>query len=151
MVRRLERVEREVRYNRELREARRGVPSWFLVVSILLACGMLVTGFVLGQDSRSFDETNSSYNIGDYSFHLTTPSENSEMNGLNGYTWVGSSTVYLNKELIYNKNFEQLKRTCEHELLHTLGIGSKHHDLIDLYEFQVDTPVCRELLYQVKK
>lgn len=121
------------------------VSTMFLIVLSVTA------GVWIGMQSNrvSLDEVNTSYSIDGYNIYFTSPENDEKMEGANGYTWIGSNNIYISKELLLEKDFEQVMRTCNHEILHTLGISGDHHDRIDSYERKIDDPVCNKLINKV--
>jgi hypothetical protein len=136
--------------NQELNKGN-SVPKTFLVSVIFIVVLSVLSGVWIGMQSNrvSLDQMNTSYSVEDYNIVFTSEKSDPEMVGNNGYTWIGSDTIYINKELLRENDFTQVKRTCEHELAHTIGIPEKHHDIIEFYERQVDTPVCSKLMNKI--
>lgn len=111
----------------------------------------VTAGVWIGMQSNrvSLDEMNQSYSIDGYNIYFTSPENDPQMEGANGYTYIGSNNIFLNENLVLEKDFEQLMRTCNHEILHTLGISGNHHDRIDSYERKIDDPVCNKLMNKI--
>lgn len=148
---------REIRYSvdsRKLEEELSGnsVSPWFVGSCCLLITFSLVAGVWLGsQNPVVMDEVNETIEVEDYSFHIVSSESDEKMKGNWGYTYVGSKHVWLNKDLLKHEWFpKQFVETCQHELLHTYGISEKHHDKIDLFEDQVNDPICSQLKNKVE-
>lgn len=132
-----------------------GVPVWFALFSCLYVVASFGFGVYIGGET-GFKSTlanpqgNESVEVGNFTFHFTTNKTDSDMEGNLGYTYIGGDEVWINYNLVRNENWGVIRETCNHELLHVYGIPSRHHDKIDLYEGQIDDPVCRSLLEKLK-
>jgi len=145
--------------SRRLRDSERnkGVPTGYFLFSLVLIPVCVFSGILIAEYSYMFGlegyegDPGFNYSIDNYSINFVSPSENRDMEGAYGFTYRGrTDDIFIRKELLLDKRFEQVKRTCEHELLHNLGIRDNHHDLIYDFEKQIDSPVCEKLMERIR-
>lgn len=144
----------ELKTNRQVgNELRKNdVPRSFVLLTLLIIPVTLGFGVFIGKFSPSLNPAfNDSIEIDGYKFHFVSEESDPQMEGAWGYTYMmGTNSIWLNQELLDREMFYQLRRTCEHELLHQMGVGGDKHDMIEIYENQVRTPVCDKLMEKVK-
>lgn len=132
-------------------------PTSYLVFSLALipVCvfsGMLIAEYHYLLSLESFEQdAEYNYSIDGYKILFVSPEENKNMEGNWGFTYRGrTDDIFINKELLRYNRFDLIRETCQHEKLHNLGLSSKHHHLIDIYEGQISDPTCKKLVEQLK-
>lgn len=127
------------------------VSKWFLLSCCFLITVSLVAGVWIGSQKPALTQNiNSTYTVDGYSFHLVSDKKHEKMQGNWGYTYLHSKHVWLNEDLLDNGLFpEQFMETCNHELLHSYGVSSNHHGKIDIFEGQIQDPICQNLKEKV--
>lgn len=150
---RLELMEERRRHRREEEWKKRNVPTWAIAVAVLFIALSGLFGYLIGVESNSYrdamvDETN--FTFDGYNIQFVTPEEREAMEGNFGFTYKSSNDdIWIRKELLLDKDWTQIKRTCEHELLHNLGMGEEQHPEINSFEQQIDSKVCSRLMEAV--
>lgn len=149
-------VSRRKLYNRFEREDS-GVPRSYFVFSLVLIPVCVLSGMFIVEFSYMFGleeyeaESDFNYSVDDYSIIFVSPEENEDMEGADGFTYTGrSDDIFIRKELLLDNEFDRIKVVCEHELMHNLGLPSQHHEMIDIYEEQVSSPVCEKLMEMIR-
>lgn len=142
---------------REARGSKNGVPRGYLLFSLLMIpvsvfSGMAVMEYGYMFSLESYDaEPGFQYSVDGYEISFVSPEENVDMKGNDGFTYTGrDGDIFIRKELLLDKEFDRIKVVCEHELIHDLGIGSEHHDMVYVFEDQVSSPVCEELMERIR-
>jgi len=150
-VRRLDELKTRRQVEKDLR-GKKSVPPALLVLGLVFIPASMLTGLYIGKFSPSLNpELQDSIEIDGYTFHFVSEEEDKQMKDAWGYTYMyGPDKIWLNKELLEREMFYQLERTCNHELLHRLGLGEDVHDKIERYEQRIDDPICNKLLERVK-
>ena len=150
ITRKLRKVDGMVRRRRESNNGS-SVPFWFLIFSCWMITAALLIGVYLGsQQPALFDEVNRTYEVKDYNFHIVDEEKHEKIRGKWGYTYRNGENIWLNNRLLKPDNFPgQFIETCNHELLHTLGLGRDQHWRIERYQGKIRDPVCEELKKKV--
>lgn len=137
-----------------------GVPLWFLFFTCLTLLGVAGFSYTLGDNPAAFDsfssenlETQENYSIGEFEIFFVSPSEEPKMQGNNGFTYTNRyGDIWINKHFLENRNWAGLKVTCNHELLHNIGIKKeKHHEMVHRFDSQISSEVCNKLVEKVRR
>lgn len=125
---------------------------WILTgVSACLILVALTAGFIGGIKSNylmavDVQQPDDHYRIDGYKITFL-PESHPEMEGNFGFTYPYSDhDIYIRKGMGLN----QVETTCNHELMHNLGIGEEHHRFIEMNEHDVYSPVCRKLVEKIR-
>jgi hypothetical protein len=129
----------------------RSVPRWFIIVNSLMIGTAFFAGVYLGSNNPVLNEKlNQTVEVDGWKFHFTSEEEDDTMKGNWGYTYpYTGKEIWLNKRILDENLDDQLLTTCNHEVLHVLGVGTEHHGRIDMYEEEIRDPVCDKLLEKV--
>jgi len=126
------------------------VPKWFLYFSLWMIPLVLFLGVWLGSNNPQFHtDFNESIEVDGVEFFFVSEEEDSNIEGRYGYTYKGVDKVWLDQQFLEKGHLQQLKETCNHEMLHVYGIGSEHHDKISIFEGQISDPTCEKLVDEV--
>lgn len=152
---RLELMEEKRRHRRAEEWKRRNVPTWAIAVTVISVILAGLMGYMIGLEEGRYSDAevdNTSFSFDGYNIRFVSPEENDAMEGNFGFTYKSSSNdIWIRKKLLLEHDWKQIKRTCEHELLHNLGIGEDHHPVIGNFEKQVDSKACTSLMEAVKR
>jgi len=128
----------------------RGTPDWVFYLALCMIPLVLFLGVWLGSNNPQFHtDFNESIEIDGVEFYFVSEEEDSSIEGRYGYTYKGFDKVWLDQQFLEKGNLEQLRETCNHELLHVYGIGTEHHGKINLFEGQITDPTCEKLVDEV--
>lgn len=148
------RVDFERRIRLENQRLENKVPRQYMIFSLLMIPLAVAAGFFVADhqyflDSYSYEKSLpvQNYTIDGYTIVFTSPENNRDMEGNWGFTYrYRDNDIFINKELLERGRLDLVVETCHHELLHNLGVPSKYHDRIEMYEKQINDPVCIELV-----
>jgi len=108
-----------------------GTPDWIFYLALWMIPCALFAGVWLGSNNPQFHtDFNESIEVDGVEFFFVSEEEDSNIEGRYGYTYKGVDKVWLDQQFLEKGHLQQLKETCNHEMLHVYGIGSEHHDKI---------------------
>lgn len=92
------------------------------------------------------EEVMDTFNIGNYTIYMETPSHPEMADDTIGYTYNGvDGDIHIETGWGPTETYE----ICAHEHLHNLGISSDNHQWVYEFEDQLVDPVCLKLLYRL--
>ena len=141
-------VHQHMKQDKEIKIKNTGYTSKIFlgIVCVALVVAVFSGYFVAGYQNymaafKEVPDASNQYVINDYKITFLD-GESSEMQGLYGFTWPWfNDDIYIRKGL----DLDQVVSTCEHELMHNLGIPPRHHDYIERNEGSVESSTCYSL------
>lgn len=149
-VRRLDESKTRRQVKKELDKKRISLNKVLQLSAIILGTAFITSMYADVFAPELDTDVNESIEIEDYTFYFVSEDEDPRIEDAWGYTYVhGPNNIWLDQDLLEENLVRQLERTCNHELLHTMGVSGDHHDRIDRYEELIDDPVCNKLVHKV--